>query len=89
MTLIEIYEQQAKYVRDSGYIVAVNSPFSWVSIKPSNPNNPPDDKDEIFLQGDEADTFINGVEEMWEAVQHMDREAVELAYAYPYLECLK
>lgn len=86
MTLLEIYKQQAKHVKDSGYMVEVSSAFSWVDISPIN--QALEHEATVFMQGDDAVAFIESLEKMEKEVPGLDRGELELACAYPYMDCI-
>jgi len=70
MTLTEIYEENAAYVRRSGFTVKVDTLHSTVAIEDA-------DGEGFFLQGDEAGDYINEFEAVW-------NEAGDLGYIEAY-----
>jgi hypothetical protein len=67
--------------RASGVTVDINSPFSWVSIDATG-------TDGVFMQGDEADTFIDEVRALCKRYPSLDEDTAALALAEPYAETL-
>jgi len=81
--LIDIVEQQAKFTRNSGVEVEIDSAMGTVNIfETDNPNCC------VFLQGDEGYQWIAGALRLWNEAEHISMEIAELAQAYPYLDIL-
>lgn len=81
MNLEAIVLQQAEYSWNSGIIVEFSRSPSWVSI--SAPGS-----DGVFLQGWEADKFIDRLDKLAESLPHIDYETLELSQAYDYADLL-
>lgn len=81
MELSEILKRQARYVRYSGYKIEINSIFSWVGIIERESN-----KTLVFLEGEEANSFINKVNQLWKETGNLDKEVIAEALAKPYIE---
>lgn len=78
MELSQVLIQSAETTRNSGVTVTRNTSQSWVSF----------DRDHFnvaFLQGHEADAFNDDCEQVYNDVQTLDMDIVELALAEPYL----
>lgn len=83
MNLIDILKQQAEFTRNSGVEVKVDSAIGTVSIfETANPDCC------VFLQGSVGDQWIENTKALWETVQNLDMETVELSQAYEYLDIL-
>lgn len=74
--------EAAARVRASGVLVDMNSAFSTVSIDPA-----PGEYG-IFMQGDEADQFIEEVRALCKRYRSLDEDTAALALAEPYAEAL-
>jgi hypothetical protein len=72
--------EAADFVRNSGFTVTIDSPFSWVSI------DGPDDEN-VFMQGEEAETFIDEVRTLCKRYPSLTEDTAALALAKPYVEC--
>jgi hypothetical protein len=86
MTLQEIVEQNADYVKNSGYTININRRLPWVHIQ----HESGDEDLSIFLQGADAEQFINEYDNLadqpgMEIVTFAD---LQLATAKPYIEIL-
>lgn len=82
MTLEEIVQSRVQFTRNSKVTVKINRSLSWVDIVE-------DGHDEgVFMQGDEADTFINELDKLSEQLPDVDSETLELSMAYDYLHIL-
>lgn len=57
-----------------------DSAFSWVAIDVPG-------QDGVFMQGHEAEGFIENVDKMCKRYPSLDGETAELALAEPYVEC--
>lgn len=75
-----IIQTLANYTRKSGFTVTVNSAFSTVAIEDVAGEG-------FFLQGEEADKYIDEAREM--AAQHdMPDEDLYYSSAASYIDCL-
>ena len=83
-TLADIYSEQAEWTARSGVLVAIDEMFSTVDLKDAE-----NGKTLLFLQGNEADHFIDTVGDIWNATKTLPRGICELAAAYPYLDALE
>lgn len=83
MNMIEILEQQAQYVSNSGYDVHVNVSMGWVTIQHNE-----DEELSIFLQGEDARIFINEYLRLYEELQHIGNRTLALALAMPYIDSM-
>lgn len=81
MELKDIVESQAKFVRNSGVTVEVTRNMPWVDIKDNEGG-------EVFLQGDDAETFVTNLDELSDKLPDVDFETIELACAYDYIHLL-
>lgn len=79
-TLLEIAQQQAEFVRNSGITVEISRGPSWVTLDSA--------KDELFLQDHEGEKFIDEVGDLWNKLQHIGLREAELAVAYQYLDVM-
>lgn len=79
MRIDQILKQTA--VRMDGVTVDCDSRFPTVCI--SSPGH-----DEIFMQGDEAQQFIDEVEKLGQRCKSLNTGIIELALAAPYAENL-
>ena len=80
MTSLEIAMQQADFARNSGVTATIDTAFGWVTLD--------DGEAELFLQGYQAEKFIDKVLLLWEELQHIDMGDAELAVAYDYLDVM-
>ncbi len=78
-TLTEIYEQTADRMRDVE--VSVDSAFSWVTIHDITGAN-----EDIFLEGEEAEKFIQECDDLWNSLGDVYVHTLHLALASPYCE---
>lgn len=67
--------------RASGVTVDIDSPYSTVAIDAPG-------EDGIFMQGDEAETFISEVRALCKRFPSLDEDTAALALAEPYAETL-
>ncbi len=74
-----VIHEQAKYVRDSEVIVWFNSSQQTVSIDPKEGEG-------TFMQGDEADTFIEEVRALCKRYPSLDEKTASEALAKPYVD---
>jgi hypothetical protein len=72
--------EQAQRAINSGITVDCDSGFSTVAIDAPG-------EDGLFMQGDEADTFIAERDKLCKRYPSLDETTAELALAYPYAEC--
>ncbi len=73
--------QAAQFALNSGASVDLDSSYSTVSIDWA-------DGGECFMQGDEADTFIDEVRALCKRYPSLDEDTAALALAWPYVENL-
>lgn len=83
MKLETIIKETAARMEASGVSVETDSAYSTVCISDDSGMN-----EDIFMQGEEADDFINEVNEVYEKVQTLGRGVIELYVAHEYTECL-
>ena len=83
MELTDIIEHGAEYTQNSGFTVEVNASYSWVTIKNE------DTREDLFLQGDEADDFIKKADKLWETTGVINYDTICLYLAEPYLEIVE
>lgn len=81
MTLFDIYQQQAAYVRDSGFSVVVCESMETVAIEGA-------DSEGFFLEGSEAAAFIAEARDVWNKSGYLYLEDVFLAHAKPYIDAI-
>ena len=67
-------------MRAGGVEVETDSAYSTVAI------TSPDYLDEIFMQGDEADSFIAECRKLWIRYPSLPMDVAELALAEPYTD---
>lgn len=80
MELKEIYEKQAKAVKDAGYTVTVDEKLGTVTIeKVKGPAI------SYFLQGDEGVQFIEGAREVWRKAEDLPLDDAFTGHAYDYI----
>lgn len=82
MTLQEIIESRAQFTRNSKVSVEINRSMGWVDIVEEGHDTG------VFMQGDEADTFIDELDKLSEQLPDVDFETLELSMAYDYLHIL-
>jgi len=81
MNLIDIVKADAAYMRH--VVINVDTLHGWISIE--------DDfnvQDEIFLQGDDAEQFIQDAEILWNDLEHVTMDEVYAHLAKPYVDCI-
>lgn len=79
MTLTEIYKSRAQYVRGLGFKVTKDERICWVAIdKPNHAG--------YFLQGDDADKFLDGYWTVWNKAEDLSIEDAYYGQAYDYLD---
>lgn len=81
MKLVDIVTSQAKFVYNSGVTVSITRNMPWVDIKAG-------ESGELFLQGDDAETFIDKLDKLSEQLPDVDFETLELACAYEFVHML-
>ena len=81
MKLEDILKQQADYTRNSDVTVEVVRNMPWVTIHA-------DEESELFLEGDQAEEFINKCDAYTLECPEMEGDEIELAVAYGYLDVL-
>jgi hypothetical protein len=75
-----ILEAAARCMR-GGITVDCDSAFSTVAIDAPG-------QDGVFMQGDEANTFIEDVRKLCKRYPSLDEATAELALAEPYADCI-
>ena len=80
---LEIFQHQLRYVKGSAVAVDVERGFSAVSIVDLN-----DPSNDVFLQGQEADEFIDEADELYERLGEVSLEDAYAVTAHPYLDLL-
>ena len=83
MKIQDILHADAEYTRNSGADVEIVSIYGTVCISDTTGQN-----DDIFMQGDDASSFILEVEQLWNETGDMDRDTIACALAKPYIECI-
>ena len=73
--------EAAARCRSSGVSVDLDSSFSTVAIDAPG-------QDGVFMQGDEADQFIEEVRALCKRYRSLDEDTAALALAEPYAEAL-
>lgn len=81
MKLKEILESQARFCDHSGITVEINHSMGWVDIRAGQVG-------ELFLQGDDADQFIDKVADLSRQCPDVAVANIELACAYDYAHIL-
>lgn len=81
MKLQEILESQARFCERSGITVEIRHNMGWVDIKDTQGG-------ELFLQGDDADHFIDKVADLSRQCPDVTIADIELACAYDYAHIL-
>jgi hypothetical protein len=74
-----IFWDAATRMRDAGITVDTDSSYSTVSIDASG-------EESIFMQGDEADAFIEECRKLWNRYPSLPMDVAELAIAEPFTE---
>lgn len=74
-----IFWQAAQRMRDAGISVDTDSGYSTVSIDAPG-------QESIFMQGDEADSFIVECEKLWKRYPSLPMDVCEMALAEPYTD---
>ena len=77
MTLSQIIEATASRMQD----VSVHMVTNRGTVTISAPN-----KEDIFLQGDDADIFLSEVENLWHVTQNLGKATIALYLAEPYTD---
>ncbi len=72
-----IFWDAATRMRDAGITVECDSSYSTVSIDAPG-------QESIFMQGDDADTFIAECRNLWNHYPSLPMDVCELATAEPY-----
>ena len=72
-----IFWQAAQRMRDAGVTVDTDSGYSTVSIDAPG-------QESIFMQGDEADSFIGECRKLWNRFPSLPMDVAELATAEPF-----
>lgn len=73
--------EAAARCRADGVTVDIDSPYSTVAIDAPG-------ADGVFMQGDEAETFIDEVRALCKRYPSLDEDTAALAIAAPYAETL-
>lgn len=81
MKLQEILESQARFCYRSGITVKINHSMGWVDIRAGQVG-------ELFLQGDDAEKFIDKVADLSRQCPDVTIADIELACAYDYAHIL-
>lgn len=74
-----IFWDAAKRMSDAGITVDTDSAYSTVSIDAPG-------QESIFMQGDEADSFIEECRKLWNRYPSLPMDVAELATAEPYTD---
>ena len=74
-----IFWQAAQRMRDAGVTVDTDSGYSTVSIDAPG-------EESIFMQGDDADSFIDECRKLWTRYPSLHMDVAELAIAEPYTD---
>lgn len=74
-----IFWDAAKRMRDAGITVDTDSAYSTVSIDAPG-------QESIFMQGEDADSFIEECRKLWNRYPSLPMDVAELATAEPYTE---
>jgi len=78
----DIINEQAQYVSQTH---TIDTNFSIPSVAIINKDT---NETDIFLQSHEADEFIAQVTALWQRLQTVSYDVVELSVAKPYIDCL-
>lgn len=73
--------EAAQRQRNSGVAVDIDHAFGWVTVDVA-------DTEGVFMQGDDADTFIAEVQALCKRFPSLDEDTAALALADPYVESL-
>lgn len=84
MNLASIIQEHARFTQRSDVEVKTDAAFSWVELRDTQTN-----ESLLFLQGHEADYFIDRAREIWEETRTLPMDICELAVAYEYLDALE
>ena len=74
-----IFWQAAKRMKDARITVETDSAYSTVSIDAPG-------EESIFMQGDDADSFIGECRKLWNRYPSLPMDVAELAIAEPYTD---
>ncbi len=74
-----IFWDAAQRMRDAGITVDTDSGYSTVSIDAPG-------QESIFMQGEDADTFIEECRKLWNRYPSLPMDVCELALAEPYTD---
>jgi len=80
---IRIARDQAKFVQGSHVAVNVDRRFSTVHILDLN-----DESLDVFLQGSDADEFIDAADDLYECLGEITMEQAYQVQAHPYLDLM-
>ena len=83
MDLIKIIEQGARTTRASGFTVDVDSAYSWITIKNE------DTHEGVFLQGDEAESFIIDADNLYNKTGTLTYDVICEYLAEKYMEIVE
>ena len=86
MELADILEQQADFTRKSNYTVEASRIFSWVAIDCQDEGA--EDHESVFLQGEEAENFMDETDRLYDEVGTLNYETVAYATAAQYVESI-
>lgn len=81
MRLSRIIRQSAKYSRESGADVEIDRAYSTVCISGRG-------QEDIFMQGDDAEQFIDQIDAISKRCPSIDFDDIELHLAKDYIDCL-
>ena len=74
-----IFWEVAQRMRDAGITVDTDSVYSTVSIDAPG-------EESIFMQGDDADSFIGECRKLWNRYPSLPMDVAELVIAEPYID---
>jgi hypothetical protein len=80
-TLVEIIQEDARYIERSRVTITADTAHSWVCIADEDGN-------ECFMQGHEADEFNDRAEQLYNDAQLVTLEECRAHLARPYAENL-
>ncbi len=78
---LAIYRQQIRYVEKSNVTVEVQRNYSTVAIDDA-------DGEGVFLQGCEADEFIDAADALFESTGELSLAEAYKVQAYPYIDTM-
>jgi hypothetical protein len=80
-TLVEIIQEDARYVERSRVTITANTVRSWVCIADEDGN-------EVFMQGQEADEFNDRATQLYNDAQLVTLEECRAHLARPYVDSM-